>query len=333
MRAEVAVKRLHCHRAARGERLLHPTDLVLGDRENHPNRLQLRDDSQPRGFIATHDVARIDQPQADSAGDRRGDSAVGKLQLDVVDHAPIDLQCGFCLTHQCPLGIDLLARNLLLSGERLIACQVESGSLERRLIAGQLPLSLRQLYLVGTGVDFGKQVSLLDDLPLGECHAHQLSLHSAADRDGVERHDRSEAVEKQLHLLLPYALGRHRHDAGRRRLDGRRRGEKPGGQPRQHLGVLEVEAAESARYGEQKRVLATTIPADGLQGPAGRPGTGSATGVPFRGVIFGAILETSIQLRVGRSIGRSIGRSSDQTGARSAAGSFAASNCVRPAAT
>ena len=188
------------------------------------------------------------------------------MQLDVVDHAPVDLQCCFSLPHQCPLRIDLLARDLFLSVECLIACQVEAGGLERRLIAGQLPLGLRQLHFVGPGVDFGEQVSLVDDLPLGERHAHQFSLHPATDRDGVERHDRTEAVEKQLHLLLPYSLSRHRHDAGRRRLDDRRRGEQSRGQLRKHLGVVEVEAAESARHGDQDERWPPRSPPTGCWG-------------------------------------------------------------------
>src|SRR5437870_6562324 len=46
------------------------------------------------------DVARVDQPQADSPGDRRGDAAVRQLEPGVVDLRLIGLDGPFVLAHE-----------------------------------------------------------------------------------------------------------------------------------------------------------------------------------------------------------------------------------------
>ena len=72
-------------------RLHHARHVVLGNREDDGDRLQLRDHDEAVGVGRVHDVARIDLAQSDAAADRRGDARVGELQLGVVDRALVGL--------------------------------------------------------------------------------------------------------------------------------------------------------------------------------------------------------------------------------------------------
>src|SRR2546425_2276270 len=58
---------------------------VLRDGEDDRDRLQLRDDHEAVRVARAHDVARVDQAQAQAPGNRRSDARIGQLQLGVVD--------------------------------------------------------------------------------------------------------------------------------------------------------------------------------------------------------------------------------------------------------
>ena len=201
-RLEVAVESLDWKPPLHGEGPLDTDDFVLGDRERHGDGVDLRDDGDAGRVVGPHQVAGIDQPQADPAVDRRLDPAVVELELDVVDQRPIDLHRGLGLADESPLRVDLLLGHLAEVGERLGSFEIELHSAVGGLIAGKLRLGLPELHLVEPLIDLGQQFSGRDHLPFGKGNPHQFTIDPAADRDGVERRHRSQPVEKQLHVSL-----------------------------------------------------------------------------------------------------------------------------------
>ena len=60
--------------------------LIFRNVEEYSDGLELRDHGQTVvGVIGAHHVALVDQTQTNAPGDRRGDAAVGQLQLGGVD--------------------------------------------------------------------------------------------------------------------------------------------------------------------------------------------------------------------------------------------------------
>jgi hypothetical protein len=60
------------------------------------------------------------------------------------------------------------------------------------LVLRQLTLGLLQLHLEWPGIDLGKQISPVDEVPFAEDHPHQLPVDTRPDGDGVEGRDRPE---------------------------------------------------------------------------------------------------------------------------------------------
>ena len=131
------------------------------------------------------DVARVDQPQADPAADRRGDVAVRDLQLGIVDLGLVGLDRAFALPDQGQLSVELLLGDRLGTDQRVVAIQVELGDLEPGLIADQVAFGLLLHHVVGPRVDLGQQVALFDELPFGEIDLHQFTVDANLERDGV----------------------------------------------------------------------------------------------------------------------------------------------------
>jgi hypothetical protein len=77
-----------------------------------------------------HDVARIDQPEARAPRTRRLDGGVAELRLGVPDRRLVALDLRGELIDACLLGVDLLARRVVLGGEAGIALEIELGVLE-----------------------------------------------------------------------------------------------------------------------------------------------------------------------------------------------------------
>lgn len=76
--------------------------------ENDVDRLFLRDGDDAVGIGGVHDIAEIDLSQADAAGNRSGDAAVGELKFRVVDRTLIEPDGAFILFDEGGLRIDLL---------------------------------------------------------------------------------------------------------------------------------------------------------------------------------------------------------------------------------
>jgi len=106
--------------------------------------------------------------QPDASADRRGEVAVGELQLGAVDLPLVDLDGAFILAHQRLLGVQLLLGNRVLRDQHPVALHVELGVLQQRLVPRHLALGLGQLDFERPGVDFREHISCLDDLPFSE---------------------------------------------------------------------------------------------------------------------------------------------------------------------
>ena len=91
----IAVKRIHDQWFALTQLFLDSRQIVFRHIENHGDRLKLRDDQQGIRVARVNDIARVHQAQADAAGNRRGDVAVGELHLGAFHRGRIRLHGGF----------------------------------------------------------------------------------------------------------------------------------------------------------------------------------------------------------------------------------------------
>src|SRR5262249_31799987 len=93
----------------------HLGEVVFRNVEHHGDGLELRNHGQAVvGVIGTYYVARVDQTQPDAPGDGSGDTAVGQLQLGVVDLRLVALDDALVLIHQGDLRVQLLFGNGVL---------------------------------------------------------------------------------------------------------------------------------------------------------------------------------------------------------------------------
>ncbi len=168
---EVAIVDVDLHGLAGVHSLLHAADVVLRNREDHGDRLQLRDHCQAGEIGGMHDIAGVDHAQPDAARDRRDDAAIGQLQPGTLDLSLIGLDRTLALLDQGNLTVNLLLRGLLRFEQQVISIQVELRHLERRLVFHQCSLGLMQLNLEGTGIDLGQQIPLMHHLAFGEVDA------------------------------------------------------------------------------------------------------------------------------------------------------------------
>ncbi len=148
----VAVIGFHGQVSTRPETLNHLRQAVLRQREQHRDRLQLRNDHQAAGVIGMDDVAGIDQPQSDDSRNRCGDLGVHQLQLGVLDVGHVLLRRRLILSHQRVLRVELLFRDQVRRDQMCVALDVQLGVVDHGLIAREC--RLRQLELrPDTGAD------------------------------------------------------------------------------------------------------------------------------------------------------------------------------------
>ena len=124
--------------------------------------------TRPPVSVGVHDVAGVHQTQPHAAGDRRGDAAVGELNLRGVDLALVVLDRALELVNQRFLGVQLLPRHRVRRDEHLEPLEIDPGVVEQRLIALELAFELGELRLERARVDLRQQISAADDLPLLE---------------------------------------------------------------------------------------------------------------------------------------------------------------------
>src|SRR5262249_41684612 len=82
--------------------------LILREREDHRNRLQLSDHQKAVGVRGVDGVADVDEPQNDAATNWGRYMGINDLQLGAIDDPLVSLNGTFKLTDLGALGIDLL---------------------------------------------------------------------------------------------------------------------------------------------------------------------------------------------------------------------------------
>src|SRR5882672_6781064 len=157
---------------------------------------------------------RIRASQSGSPREGGEDPAIDELELDALDLSLIGLDVAFGLDHRRGLCVELLLSDEAARHQPLVALEIEAGVGEGGLITSELPLRLCQLRLEGARVYLREQVSCPDDLSLAEEDAHELAIHAAPDRDGVEGGYR--AQRRQVHAQVAGLGGcrQNRHGSG-----------------------------------------------------------------------------------------------------------------------
>ena len=174
--------------------------VVLGGGEQHADRRDLGDDDDAGRIGRLQIVAGVDEPQADAAADRRDDAAIGDVELGGVDLRLVGADRRLVLRDGERLILDLLAGDRILLFERLVTRKVGLGLVEQRRILGELRLRQRQRRLIGTRVDLGEEVALLDHLPFLEADLHQPAGDLGLDGDRGERRHGAERVDRDRHV-------------------------------------------------------------------------------------------------------------------------------------
>ncbi len=169
--------------------------LVLRERKDHRDGLQLSDHQQAGGIGGVHDVADIDQAQPNPPTDRRGHVRIHDLEFGAVNRSLITLDGAFKLPDLRPLGVDLLLGNNAFFVQKLKALVVHLHVAELRLILSQLPLGLLELNLEGARIDVDQVLALVDELAFLEVDLGDLAIDAAADGYRVEGGDGAKAVE------------------------------------------------------------------------------------------------------------------------------------------
>jgi hypothetical protein len=211
--APVAVEGLHRDRARRALAREDRLEVVLGNGEQHRDRLHLGQHHEAARVVGVHHVPRVDEPQPGPAGDRREDAAVGELEADGVDVALVGLDGRRDLRHAGRLGVELLLGDEAALDQGPVALEVEARVAERGLVLRELALDLHELGLEGPRIDLGQHVAGLDDLAFLEGGPHELAVDPAADRHRVQRGDRAEAGQVDGEVAGPGGDGHHRDRA------------------------------------------------------------------------------------------------------------------------
>src|SRR6185312_13536487 len=179
--------------------LLHDgADIVLGDGEQHRDRLQLRHHDNAVRLSGFHKVADIDLAQTDAAGHWRRDLRVLQIDLRLIDARLIGLDRAFGLLRRGDGGCVGLRRDSVQFDEISITLHVDARFLQRGLIFLQGADRLIDRSLEGARIDFGQHVPGLDHLAFFDVEFEQLPAHLRADGDGGKRRDRSQRVERNV---------------------------------------------------------------------------------------------------------------------------------------
>ena len=116
--------------------------VVFRNREDHRDRLQLRDDGDAGAVGRLHVIARIDQAQPDAAGHRRDDVAIDDVELLLIDLRLVELHRALVLLHDVDLILVLLAGDRILLGQFLVALEIDLRLREQALIVRELAFVL-----------------------------------------------------------------------------------------------------------------------------------------------------------------------------------------------
>ena len=162
-------------------------------------------------------VARVDDAQADPAGEGRGDMGVGQLERRALDLGLVDLERRLILAHEGRLRVHLLLGDGVLAEQDLEAVEVHPGVFQEGVVPGELRLGLHFLHLERARVDLRQRCAGGDVAALLEEDLLQLAVDAAAHGDGVDRRDRAEGDDADIQV---HAFGFFRRDRHRPRLVG-----------------------------------------------------------------------------------------------------------------
>ncbi len=188
-------------------------NVVLGDREDHRDRLQLVDDDDAVRVAGRHVVALIDLAQPHPPGDRRDDVRVDQIHLRGLELAFIGFDGADVLVDQRALRIELLHGDRVLLDQPLVALQIQSGVRQQRLVAAQVALHLLHGRLIGARIDLRDEISLPYELPFGEGDFLQDAADLRPHGHGGQRRDRPERRNAQLNIAVGRRGDRHRDRA------------------------------------------------------------------------------------------------------------------------
>ena len=169
--------------------------IVLGQREDHGDRLQLRDHGDAGRARRLHVISRIDQPQPDAAGDRRDDVAISEVERLRVDQALVLFHRAFVLLHDEDLIFGLLPRDRILRRERLVALEIQLRLRQQALVVRELAFILLFQDLIGPRIDLRQKIALLHHLAFGEGDVGEIAVDLRLHCDGRKRRHRAERID------------------------------------------------------------------------------------------------------------------------------------------
>ena len=229
---------------AGGQFAEHHLQIVLGDGEDHADRLDLGDDYEAVGVGGMYDISGIHQAQADLSGDRGVDVGVHQVQFGAIDLRLIGLHHAFGLGDGGFLGGELLFGNGVLREQLRVAIEIDAGVVQGGLVARLLAKGHVELDLVGARVDFHQEIALVDEVAFVVEHLHQLAVYAALHGYGVDGDDRAEAGDVNRDIAFTGLGGNHRDGAGRTLFPALRGWRRCGGSSRDDFGP-EVPASEA----------------------------------------------------------------------------------------
>ena len=182
------------------QRIVQLRELLLGQAEQHRDRLELRHDHDAGGVARVHVVARVDQADAGAPADGRADAGVVELGACVVDRRVVAFYLRAQLREQRLLRVHGLLARQVLRGEQLVALHVAVRILE----LGAVLVARRDRHAEGRRerprIDLRQQLALLDLLALLERDLLDLAVDARVHGHGIEGLHRAEALEVQRHV-------------------------------------------------------------------------------------------------------------------------------------
>ena len=159
-----------------------------------------------------HDVAGIDEADAGDAGRGGLDRGVVELELRLVDRGLVDLDGAGELADLRLVLLDLLRGHQLLRLEALVALEVQLVRLELGLVAREGALGGEELHAKRARIDLRDDVTLLDELALGEEDGVEAAVDLGVHGDLLDGGDGAEPLEPDRDVALLGHDGLHRHD-------------------------------------------------------------------------------------------------------------------------
>ena len=185
-----------------GQRLARPDlppdvlDRVLGQHEDNGDRLGLGQNHQAGRARRLHVVAWIDQPEANPSGDRGDDVAIDEIELRSLDVRLVLLDGAFVLLDEELLVSDLLLGDAVLLAQSLVSGEVRLRLVEQALVVDERPFRQVERRLMGTRIDLGEKVALMDNLAFLEADFGQLPADLGLDGNRRQRGHGSQAGER-----------------------------------------------------------------------------------------------------------------------------------------